>query len=630
MSTKIALEEIPPSLHKKIHTRVMIVGCIVLFTMLLLSARLFQLQIIEHAQYETRSLDNRITTQVIPPARGFIYDRNGVLLATNRIVQSLAILRESVDDTDRIVAAVRSLIEFDSAEESAFRTRLHQASRREHKVIIKHRLTEEQLATLAVNRFEHPGLLTVTETIREYPTSELTAHVVGSVRQVTKNDLQMLDPIRYRLTKYIGKRGVELYFEDHLHGEIGLRTMEVNVHGQELSDILIDPPTRGQSLTLHLDVNLQQVASDALGDRRGAVVALDPSTGGILAMVSKPSYDPNEFVLGWDTDAFNEIASRRDAPLFNRAIQGLYPPGSTFKPIVGLAGLALGLIDWETEIDDPKGEFRIEGVDNVYRDWNWNKNGSGGHGLVDLNRAIYRSSNIFFFHLGVQLDVDSLAAFAGQFGLGRNSSIDIPDAETGILPDSQWKEENLDEKWYLGENMNYVIGQGFLLVTPLQLATVATLFATRGKWVRPRLVKDGDGATDQLNEDFQPIAGVSDLDWENMTKALQDVVHRGYQGYRQNGVAWAHIGMDIPYTMAGKSGTAQVKTVPQGEEYDESELSEYERKHALFWAFAPVDKPRIAVAVVVENGGGGSSIAGPIVRAVIDTYLAQQVVRINE
>jgi len=628
MSTKRAYDPVPLTLSKTIVYRASASAVVASFLILLLVARLFQLQIVEHERYATQATDNRLTTQTIPPPRGLIYDRNNNILASNRIVPSLAVIKENVDDIDNLLTNIHALVDFSAAEESSFRTRLENA-KGDERVIIKRDLTDEQLAFEAVNRHRFGNILVITEILREYPHKALASHVVGSVRQITVEDLQQLDPVRYRGSKFVGRRGIEHYYENLLHGEIGLRQVEVNASGRVMSEISVDPATRGQTLTLHLDIELQRVADEALGDRRGAVVAIDPKSGGVLALVSKPSYDPNVFVTGLAGREYDQLSARADAPLFNRAIQGKYPPGSTIKPVLGMAGLAAGVIDWDLEFDDPRGEFRLPDSEKVWRDWNWKKSGVGGQGQVDLFRSIYRSSNIYYFHLGAVLDIDTFAAFLGQWGYGRNTSLDIFDADPGILPNNTWKQDNTGDSWYPGDNMNFVIGQGFTLVTPLQLATIATIFANRGKWVRPRLLLSSEQPV-ELGQDYPPVQGVAENEWERMIEALTAVVHRGHKGYLQNGLAWAHIGMDIPYQMAGKSGTAQVVAIPEGEEYDEELLPEDQRKHALFFGFAPVHDPVIAVATVIENGGGGSENAAPVVRRVIDSYLADIVAKNDE
>ncbi|MXZ44721.1 MAG: penicillin-binding protein 2 [Gammaproteobacteria bacterium] len=628
MSTKRAYDPIPSTLSKTVVYRASSAAVVATVFILLLVARLFQLQIVEHERYATHAADNRLTTQTIPPPRGLVFDRHGNILASNRIVPSLAVIKENVDDVDTLLMNVRSLVDFSATEESSLRKHLEDADS-DAKVIIKRHLNDEQLAIAAVNRHQFGNILVITEILREYPLKELTSHVVGSVRQVTKEDLQQLDPVRYRGTKFVGRRGVEKFYEDVLHGDIGHRQVEVNASGRVLSQISEQKAKRGGTLTLHLDIELQRVADEALGDRRGAVVAIDPKTGGVLALVSKPSYDPNVFVTGLEGKEFDRLSTRADAPLFNRATQGKYPPGSTIKPVLGMAGLAAGVIDWELEFEDPKGEFQLPGNTYIYRDWNWSKNGTGGQGQVDLFRSIYRSSNIYYFHLGAVVDIDTFATFLGQWGYGRNTSLDIQDADVGILPSTTWKKENKDDSWYPGDSMNFVIGQGFTLVTPLQLATIATIFANRGKWVRPRLLLSSERPVD-LGQNFPPVQGVAESDWERMIEALTAVVHRGHKGYLQNGLAWFHIGMDIPYQMAGKSGTAQVVAIPQGEEYDEELLPEDQRKHALFFGFAPVHDPVIAVATVIENGGGGSEFAAPVVRRVIDSFMADIVATSDE
>ena len=311
--------------------------------------------------------------------------------------------------------------------------------------------------------------------------------------------------------------------------------------------------------------------------------------------------------------------------MFNRAINGQYAPGSTFKPIVGLAGIASGEISWQEQIED-RGWFKLPNQERIYRDWSWTANNSGGQGRVDLNRAIYRSSNVYFYDLASRIGVDRLVAFAAQFGLGQNLALDIDQASGGLLPDPIWKRGAKGEVWYPGDTVNMGIGQGDLLVTPLQLATVAGALANRGRVVQPRMLLESDGPLLELDPPppLPGVVGPSPDDWERMVDAMEDVVHRGNQGYRQNGTAWAHIGRGIDYRMAGKSGTAQVVEIKQGEEYDEEELDEYNRKHAWFIAFAPADDPIIALSVLVENGGGGSSVAGPVAREVLDAYLLPQ------
>ena len=587
----------------------------------LLLGRLMWLMVFKHDVYRTLSVENHIQNFALPPQRGLIYDRNGELLVDNRTAFSIAVVTELAGDVDAMLAEVGALVDLSAAEVAAFRDRVANKSRPLESVPLKIGINAQERAVIEVNRHHLHGVRVKPETIRYYPYGPLMAHAVGSVRRISADDLATLDAARYRGTRFIGKRGVEAFYESSLHGEPGLRSVAVNVYGVEQREVAKRKPRSGQSVTLHLDSSLQIAASAALGQRRGAVVAIAPDTGGIMAMVSYPSYDPSLFVTGMDPARYAALSRSRDTPLLDRATRGRYAPGSTFKPIVGLAGLALGLADWERTIVD-RGEFRLPNQRRVYRDWSWTPNGTGGQGVVDLHRAIYRSSNVYFYMLGAQMATDALPSFAAQFGYGRVTSLDVNAAAAGILPDSEWKWGQKGEPWYPGDTVNMSIGQGDLLVTPLQLATVAAVIANRGRLVPPRLLKSSDAPLAEfVPAEVERVEGPSAEDWERLVDAMTDVVHRGNMGYRQNGTAWAYIGRDIAYRMAGKSGTAQVVEIAQGEEYDESELDEYHRKHAWFIAFAPTDRPEIAVAVLVENGGGGSSVAAPVAREVLDAYL---------
>ncbi|MCH8257296.1 MAG: penicillin-binding protein 2, partial [Proteobacteria bacterium] len=457
--------------------------------------------------------------------------------------------------------------------------------------------------------------------VRHCPKGELMAHAVGSVRRIHEKDVRRLDRVAYSGTDHVGKIGIERFYESDLLGTVGYRRVETNARGKVMKVLDSTLPVSGKDLVLYVDSSLQRVASDALGERRGAIVAIDPSTGGILAMVSKPGYDPNLFVTGIDFDTYAKLRDSIDVPLFNRAIQGQYEPGSTIKPLLGLTGLVTGVIDPEFTIEDP-GWFQLPNDERLYRDWNWTKSGLGGHGVVNLQKAIYRSCNVYFYNLAVKLGIDRIHEYFEMFGFGRNTALDLPEARNGLLPSKAWKREARGFPWYPGDTVNIGIGQGDMLVTPLQLATAITVIANRGKWVAPRMLKEG---SDLMYESGvvvpQDINLVPEHVWELIISSMQMVVHRGNQGFGENGTAWAYIGRDISYSMAGKSGTAQVVEIKQGEEYDEDKLDDRQRKHAWFVAFAPVDKPRIALAVLIENGGGGSKFAAPVARQVLDHYL---------
>ena len=591
-----------------------------------LAARFVQLQVYEHESYQYRSDKNRIQVQPLAPPRGLIFDRNGLLLADNRPSSALGIVVERVEDLEAMMQRVRGIVNLSEEQVEQFYQRVKRSRRPGEPVALAENLSNADIAALAVDRHYLDGVKVITRLQRYYPQAGIAAHAVGSVRRMTEEDLRQVDPSRYRATQFVGKRGVEAYYESDLHGRPGFQQVETDAHGRVTRIIDIDPPSVGRNITLYLDAQLQRAAVNALGERRGAIVALDPKTGGVLALVSKPSYDPNQFVVGMSDSEFRALSESVYLPLFNRATNGQYAPGSTFKPVVGLAGIASGAMQWDTKIED-RGSFRLTGGEREYRDWSWTVDDSGGQGIVDLRKAIYRSSNVYFYDVASRLDIDYLARFAGEFGFGQNLAVDIRDASRGLVPDPEWKLGAKGEKWYQGDSVNLGIGQGDLLVTPLQIATYAAMIANRGRVVRPRMVMSGD---DKSMASFAPLPSeqTSDLsaeDWQQIVAAMEDVVHLGGQGFRGNGTAWAYIGQSIGYRMAGKSGTAQVVEIRQGEEYDEEDLSEFRRKHAWFMAFAPVEDPQIALAVLVENGGGGSSVAAPVAKEVIDAYLGPSV-----
>ena len=617
----------PASERRNFVSRAMALFAIAMLLMGLLVARLIQLQVLDYDTYRTRSDENRIQVQPLPPPRGLIYDRNGVLLAENRPVSSLALVAERIDDFDALLQELRMLVDISEADLAGFEKRRKRHRRPYEAVTLRQALSEAEVARLAVNRHRLPGVEVRTELKRHYPFGAVMAHAVGSVRRITEEDLRRFDAhslSNYSATEFIGRRGVERYYERSLHGEVGYQRVEINAHGRILRVLDIEPPRSGKDITLQLDSRLQIAATAALGERRGAVVALEPHSGGVLTLVSNPGYDPNLFVTGISSDQYRDMVNSQQTPLFNRAVNGQYAPGSTFKPVVGLAAISNGLVNWEEHIDDP-GWFKLPNQDRIYRDWSWRQGHAGGQGTVDLRRAIYRSSNVFFYHMGSRLSIEQLGSFARQFGIGRQLAVDVADASSGLMPDPVWKQGAKGEVWYPGDNVNLGIGQGDLLITPLQLATMAAVLANRGRVVRPRMLKLL--ADEQPPLEFDPprplpdVMGPAPDDWERMVDAMEDVVHRGNRGYGENGTAWAYIGRNIDYRMAGKSGTAQVVEIRQGEEYDEEELDEFTRKHAWFIAFAPADDPEIALAVLVENGGGGSSVAGPVAREILDFYL---------
>ena len=610
-----------------VSSRASILFALACLFVLALLARFFQLQVIEHEVFSLRSDENRIRVAPLTPPRGLIFDRNGRLLAENVTASSLGVIPEKVGSLEATVQDLKGLLKLKESDLESFAKNLQRPRTPGESVEIVDSLSDRQLAILAVNRHIKKGLEVSSRLVRNYPLAELSAHAVGSVRRITQNDLRTLEKNRYRGTRFVGRRGVEAFYEDRLMGQVGFQTIETDAHGRIKKVIDKQQAVVGKDLHMYLDAELQVAAYNALGNFRGAVVAIEPETGGILAMVSKPGYDPNIFVTGFSETEFEEMKNSVSKPFFNRAAEGQYAPGSTFKPIVGLGGISFGLMDWDTIIDD-RGTFSLPGRDRVYRDWAWTPKNPGGQGKVDLRRAIYRSSNIYFYDVASRMDIGRLAKFTEQFGYGKKLISDFPSVVTGLVPNEEWKLNSRAEKWYQGDSVNLGIGQGDLLVTPVQVAYLAATIANRGELVDLRMVKSAPKSASVDAREYSDIrsrqvTGLTPLDWERMAGAMEDVVHLGGQGYGNNGTAWAYIGQNIPYRMAGKSGTAQVVEISQGEEYDEDVLSEFERKHAWFMAFAPTHDPKIALAVLVENGGGGSSVAGPIARKIIDSYLVK-------
>ncbi|MEJ6703955.1 MAG: penicillin-binding protein 2 [Pseudomonadales bacterium] len=585
---------------------------------LFLAARMFYLQVMQHDLYTTLSDKNRIQVQSVPPIRGLIYDRNGELIADNVPSFSLTITRERVEDLESTLKSIDALIGLTPEQIESFERRLSRRQRPYEAVPILLRMTQEQIAQISVNRYSLPGVDVQAKLVRHYPHGDLMAHAVGSVRRINEDDARRLDSVAYSGTEHVGKIGVEKYYENVLLGKVGYQRVETDARGRIMKVLDSTPPEPGSNLMLHVDSGLQRVASDALGDRRGTVVAIDPKTGGILALVSKPSYDPNLFIAGIDHATYASLRDSIDVPLFNRALQGQYEPGSTLKPFLGLIGLATGTTSKEYKIEDP-GWYKLPQNERLYRDWNWKKSGIGGHGLVNIEKAIYRSCNIYFYELAVKLGIDRIHDGLALFGFGQNTAIDLPEARKGLLPSRAWKLGSRGEPWYPGDTVNIGIGQGDILVTPLQLATAVAVLANRGGTVTPHMLKQNPLVT--RDNQLPDIDLIPEQAWELVIKSMEKVVHRGNQGFGENGTAWAYIGRGIEYRMAGKSGTAQVVGIAQGELYDAELIAERNRKHAWFIAFAPVDDPKIALAVLVENGGGGSEFASPVARKILDYYL---------
>ncbi|QFT56149.1 penicillin-binding protein 2 [Microbulbifer sp. THAF38] len=586
---------------------VAIVGVIALLGVLI--ARFYNLQVVNYDDYRTQSDENRIQVRPVAPTRGLIYDRNGILLADNRASYNLSIVRERVKDLDATLELIGHLIRLDDSDVAKFRKRL--GRRRPFEPIpLRFRLSEEEIARISVNQFRMPGVSVEAESVRYYALGDLFAHSVGYVGRISDRDLSNFtkeDVRLYRGTRSIGKVGLERSYEKTLLGEVGYENVEINARGRVLRVLERQDPKPGSNLSLHLDAHLQQVASDALGDQRGAVVAIDVNTGGVLAFVSKPSFDPNLFVTGISFANYRALSDSLDVPLFNRAVQGQYPPGSTLKPLMGLGGLEAGLITRDTKIKDP-GFYKLPNDPRLYRDHvRW------GHGeKVDLIQAMAQSCDVYFWDMAHRWHIDGMHDMATHFGLGSKTGIDLPMERAGLFPSRDWKRGARGMPWFPGDSLNAVLGQGFVLATPLQLAVMTATIANRGTHYRPQMVKSINGVE-------QPAEILHNLEarpenWDLVFEGMEAVVnHRTGTGKRA--------GKGLNFRVAGKSGTAQVVGIAQGERYDSEALAERHRDHALFVAFAPVDEPRIAVAVLVENGEGGGKVAAPVAREVFAEWV---------
>jgi len=588
-------------------------------------ARLIQLQVFDYEVFAAQSQGNRVRIQAVPPIRGLVFDREGRVLAENLPAYQLELIPEQVDDIDYTLArlAVLGLIE---ADDIPVLKELSESGPGFKPVALNLRLSDEQIANFAIQRPRFPGVDFQPRLVRNYPNGQAVAHAVGYVGALSKNDLNRLDPSAYAGTAHTGKTGVESSFESNLHGDVGYRHVVSNALGRqiptdsrEMADSLPDDetPAPGQNVYLSIDLDLQLLATKALEGRRGAVVAMDPWTGEVLALVSAPSFDPNLFAVGMSTSQYAGLRNDLAQPLFNRAVRGAYPPGSTIKPMLALAALESGATNL-TRRTVCRGYFMLPNTTHRYRDWK-----PEGHGEVDLHDALTQSCDVYFYEIGGDIGIDRMHYYLDQFGLGRETGVDISGEHSGLVPSKEWKRNNFsertDQNWYNGETVIASIGQGYMLATPLQLASAAATLATRGIRYEPHLVaavEDGLSGErsivtpvrlDDVRIDSQPH-------WDSVLGAMHDVM----QSVR--GTAWA-VGRNAPYQMAGKSGTAQVYSVAQEDEYDEEEIEERLRDHALFISFAPFDNPRIAVAVVVENGSSGSRVAAPIARAIMDEYL---------
>ncbi|MDA1369408.1 MAG: penicillin-binding protein 2 [Proteobacteria bacterium] len=614
--------------------RLGLAGVIIFLLFAALVLKLINLQIYQHDYFSARSDGNRLHSQYVPPARGLIFDRNGNLLADNQPIFNLTVISEQVEDLDATLATLRALIGLTDDDIDQFNNRMQRNRVPFSSVPLRYVLSNEEKSKIAVNGHLLPGIAIEPQFVRSYPLGNLTAHSVGYVSEINRAELDsMSDASRenYGGTNHIGKTGIERTYEDFLHGTVGYEIVEKNNRGQVMRRLDRTDPIAGKNLTLHIDAQLQIAAEAALGDFRGAIVAIDTTTGGIIAMVSKPAFNPNLFVTGISSKDYSVLVTDEiNTPLFDRTTNP-YPPGSTIKPFLGLGGLHHGLVDYDFAIEDP-GYFRLPGVSYRWGDYTLRTRNGGGHGHTNLLKAIYQSCDTFFYDLGNRMGIDTMHGFMSRFGFGQNFAVDIAYARTGVLPSRDWKRETRGEPWYPGDTVNSSIGQGYMWATPLQLATAASIIANKGKVMQPRMLKALDGkAFEPVIRDPIPDVMVRDPDyWRYMEEAMTMVVHRPFSDvFRDYGTAFEAIAMadrDMPYKMAGKSGSAQVVGISQDiKASTDIVVSDLNKDHGLFISFAPAQnpyiEPQIAVAVFVENGEHGSSVAGPIAKQVIDSYL---------
>jgi len=579
---------------------------VVLLLLGILLWRYHDLQINRHQDFATLADNNRIHVRALPPARGLIYDRNGVLLADNRPGFTLSIVVERAKNIEQLLSDVGELLTFKETELARFE-KLVKRRRPYESVPLRFNLSESEQALIAVNEHRLSGVEVSAQLIREYPLAHELAHVVGYTGRINERELKRFDPKRYKGSHMTGKTGLEKFYENQLLGEVGYEHVETNARGRVMRVLERIDPVPGADLHLFLDSRLQKVAIEALGEERGAVVAIDTVTGGVLVLASMPSFDPNPFVTGISTKAYKALTGSPAQPLFDRALRGQYPPGSTVKPVFGLAALDSGTVSMGYRIYDP-GFYQLAGEKRKYRDWK-----RGGHGSkISLYDAIVQSCDVYFYDVGFRTGIDVLHDYGARFGYGDKTGIDLPAEARGIMPSRDWKQGARGRVWYPGDTVNVSIGQGFMLATPLQMAVAVSRLATRGEVREPKMVSAvGQQLTPVVSD--PAIINIPTRYWDLVLDAMSGVV-RDLRGTARRAIG------KIDYTMAGKTGTAQVVGIKQDEKYDASKLAKLQLDHALFIAFAPVENPRIAVAVIVENGEHGSSTAAPVARDVINAY----------
>ncbi|PID50287.1 MAG: penicillin-binding protein 2 [Proteobacteria bacterium] len=608
------------------NSRAIVAAVIVLCALLAIVLRLYFLQVKDHQHYTALSEKNYQKHIPIPPTRGQIYDRNGVLLADNKAQYVLEVVRDNIEDQngdgrksmadlDILLERLNRIVPLSEKEIRIFKQKVGNLSRYQS-TPLKENMSDDEVSMFAVNQPRFSGVYLVRRMQRYYPLLEIASHVVGYVGRIDERDLTRVDADEYAGSTHIGKIGIEAAHEERLHGVTGYTLVRVDAHGQHQDILDKKNPIAGENLTLGLDIRLQLKAESLLKGERGAIVAIEPQTGEILALASVPTFDPNLFVDGISHKNYSKLRDDPDRPLYNRALQGAYPPGSTIKPMVAMAGLHEKVVWAGKTIYDP-GFFQIPGHRHRYRDWK-----RSGHGMVDLNHAIAESCDTYFYDLAYRMGIDRFSAYMKRFGFGEPTGVDLPSESGGLMPTPAWKQRRHSQNWYPGDTVNIGIGQGYWLATPLQLAHATSIIAMRGKRIRPRLLRGYSASKDAPLITLKPevLADVSMEDkahWNSVVNGMINVMHSTYGTARR-------VGKKAPYKIAGKTGTAQVFGLAQNARYDASKLDKRLHDHALFVGFAPAEAPRIAVAVIVENGGGGSSTAAPLARKIMDAYLLEK------
>lgn len=592
--------------------RTILMWLFTLMALFIVFGRAFYLQVLYHERYITLAKSNRLKVLPLPPARGLIYDRNGLLLAGNQTSYRLEVDREQIADMDSMLKELAHVIPLSEEDIANFKKQIEKTPRFES-IPLRYQLSEEEQASFSVKQHRFSGINIRPHYTRYYPYKETAAHVIGYVGRINEQELEIIDKTNYRGSDYIGKLGIEKYYEEELHGRVGFQEVETNVRGHIIRVLEKTLPVRGKNLYLNLDINLQIFAEKLLHKERAALVAIEPATGAVLALVSTPSFDPNLFVDGIDVETYKKLRNSLDRPMFDRAVRGQYPPGSTIKPFVGLAGLEYGIRNPHSRTVC-RGWFSIPGQKHQYRCWK-----KRGHGSVDLHRAIEQSCDVYFYSLARDLTIDKLQPFMNRFSFGKKTGIDLTGELEGLMPSKEWKQRRRGVAWYTGDTVIVGIGQGYMLATPLQLATATAALSMRGQIKQPRVVFALDSAnstemTIAHSTPQTPITLKHENYWDKAIDGMRAVVHSG-TAHRS--------GAGARYRFGGKTGTSQVVGIKQGKTYNARRLPKKYHDHALFISFAPLQDPRIAVAVIVENGGGGSQAAAPIARKVMDFYLLE-------